>query len=75
MECCITNSTGNAKTHPDLKIPQSQVPNRQEQEVGRPSISQHPSGQAETKRRVAVCDATDEAKEGRCHMRVIMKKF
>ena len=28
-----------------------------------------------SKRRVAVCDATDEAKESRCHMRVIMKKF
>lgn len=33
------------------------------------------SDDIKNKRRVAVCDATDEAKESRCHMRVIMKKF
>lgn len=33
------------------------------------------SSQFATKRRVAICDATDEAKQSRCHMRVIMKKF
>ncbi|CAB3985497.1 Hypothetical predicted protein [Paramuricea clavata] len=59
-----------------MDVSQPQVANRQKQDVEKSNTSQHASGQAETlKRRVAVCDATDEAKEGRCHMRVIMKKF